>query len=235
MRLLNKFTGKFYNKERNQISVSNEDVHSEEKMNVEYDSPIGELEEHLHGTEKKLDENLLDTMVPYADLMTLLLIFFVFFFIISDYEKTKMIVENQELMEKVNVDSLFDLNEKTITIPSEILFDIGKSDLKWKAKAALSDIAEDIKNVIVGDPKWQIRIEGHTDNVPIFTKQFASNWDLSTARALSVVKFFIDNSHFSPDQLQAMGYGEFKPLVPNNTTAHRKKNRRVEIKLSKKY
>ncbi|HHE39462.1 MAG TPA: hypothetical protein ENL20_12980, partial [Candidatus Cloacimonetes bacterium] len=100
---------------------------------------------------------------------------------------------------------------------------------------ALSDIAEDIKNVIVGEPTWQIRIEGHTDNIPIFTKQFASNWDLSTARALSVVKFFIDNNHFLPDQLQAMGYGEFKPLVPNNTPEHRKKNRRVEIKLSKKY
>ena len=235
MRLLNKFTGKLYNRAENKISDTKMNVHSEEKMNVEYDSPVGELEEHLHGTEKRLDENLLDTMVPYADLMTLLLIFFVFFFIISDYEKSKMIVENQEIMEKVNVDSLFDLNEKTITIPSEILFDIGKADLKWKAKAALSDIAEDIKNVIVGEPTWQIRIEGHTDNIPIFTKQFASNWDLSTARALSVVKFFIDNNHFSPDQLQAMGYGEFKPLVPNNTPEHRKKNRRVEIKLSKKY
>ncbi|HHE37857.1 MAG TPA: hypothetical protein ENL20_04715, partial [Candidatus Cloacimonetes bacterium] len=136
MRLLNKFTGKLYNRAENKISDTKMNVHSEEKMNVEYDSPVGELEEHLHGTEKRLDENMLDTMVPYADLMTLLLIFFVFFFIISDYEKSKMIVENQEIMEKVNVDSLFDLNEKTITIPSEILFDIGKADLKWKAKAA---------------------------------------------------------------------------------------------------
>ncbi|RLC51387.1 MAG: hypothetical protein DRZ79_02850 [Candidatus Cloacimonadota bacterium] len=194
-----------------------------------------ELEQLASGTQKRLDENLLDTMVPYADLMTLLLVFFVFFFIISDYERSKMMIKNQEIMQKINVDSLFDANEKVITIPSEILFESGKAELKWEAKKALSEIAENIKTIIASEPGWQIRVEGHTDNVPIFNNKFTSNWDLSTARALSVVKFFLKENYFLPDQLEAMGYGEFKPLVPNDTPEHRRKNRRVEIKLNKKY
>jgi len=222
-------------KEKKQTSASQDDSSKIDNKIIEHESLLSELEMHQRGTEKKLDENVLDTMIPYADLMTLLLVFFVFFFIISDYEKSRMIIESQEITEKINVDAMFDLNEKTITIPSEILFDTGKSELKWRAKTALSDIANNIKDVIVGETNWQVRIEGHTDNVPIFTKQFASNWELSTARALSVVKFFIDNNYFLPDQLQAMGYGEFKPLVPNTTAEHRKKNRRVEIKLNRKY
>ena len=194
-----------------------------------------ELEQLTSGTQKRLDVNLLDTMVPYADLMTLLLVFFVFFFIISDYERSKMIIKDEAIMQKINVDSLFDANEKVITIPSEILFESGKADLKFEAKQALSEIAENIKTIITNEPGWQIRVEGHTDNVPIFNSKFTSNWDLSTARALSVVKFWLKENYFLPDQLEAMGYGEFKPLVPNDTPEHRLKNRRVEIKLNKKY
>jgi chemotaxis protein MotB len=72
-----------------------------------------------------------------------------------------------------------------------------------------------------------------TDNVPIRFAKFTSNWELSTARALSVVKFIIDRYSFSPDQLQAMGYGEYKPIVPNDSPENKAKNRRVEIKLVK--
>ena len=170
------------------------------------------------------NENLLDVMVPYADLMTLLLVFFVFFFILSDVQTPEEVVE---------MDTSLDANEQVITIPSAILFEVGKAELKWEALQALSEAAIEIKGTIGNESGWQIRIEGHTDNVPIKTKKYASNWELSTARALSVVKFFLQRNYFRPDQLQAMGYGEFKPVAPNDTSENKAKNRRVEIRLSK--
>ncbi len=188
-----------------------------------------ELKTLVKGSEKKLDETLLDTMIPYADLMTLLLVFFVFFFIVSSQHK----LLQQEAM-KAN-ESLPDLNEKTITIPSEILFKSGKADLKEGAKEALDLIAKSIKDSFQLDLGWEIRIEGHTDNIPIHNSEFPSNWELSTARAISVVRVFIENDHFLPSQLQAMGFGEYKPIVENDSVENRKKNRRVDIKINRKY
>ncbi len=176
-------------------------------------------------------ENLLDVMVPYADLMTLLLVFFVFFFIISNVSSK---TEEQKKEENYAVqDTISGANEKVITIPSEILFESGKAELKWEALRALADVAQQIKAKIKDEEGWQIRVEGHTDNVPIHNKKYSSNWDLSTARALSVVKFFMVHKYFKPDQLQAMGYGEFRPIAPNDTPENRRKNRRVEIRLSR--
>ncbi|MCD4819623.1 MAG: flagellar motor protein MotB [Candidatus Cloacimonetes bacterium] len=171
------------------------------------------------------NENLLDVMVPYADLMTLLLVFFVFFFIISKTETDGATTE---------MDTSLELNEQVITIPSEILFEIGQANLKWAAINALSGVALEIKTKIGNESGWQIRVEGHTDNIPIHTKKFESNWDLSVARALAVVKFFMKRKYFPADQLQAMGYGEFKPIAPNDSKSNRALNRRVEIRLSKK-
>ncbi len=175
-------------------------------------------------------ENLLDVMIPYADLMTLLLVFFVFFFIISNVSSSD---SNKEEEQYAVQDTISGANEKVITIPSEILFESGKADLKWEALRALADVAEQIKEKIGDEDGWQIRVEGHTDNVPIHNKKYSSNWDLSTARALSVVKFFMVHHYFKPDQLQAMGYGEFRPVAPNDTPENRRKNRRVEIRLSR--
>jgi flagellar motor protein MotB len=182
-------------------------------------------------------ENLLDIMVPYADLMTLLLVFFVFFYIISDFEKSRLIAQqNEELIALSHLDSLLDMNEKVITIPGEILFDSGKAELKWNSLRTLAQVAENIKRELgENSNKWQIRVEGHTDNVPILTEKYASNWELSTDRALKIVKFFVENNYFPPSQLQAMGFGEFKPIVPNDTDANKKKNRRVEIRLTRRF
>lgn len=178
-----------------------------------------------------------DMMTPYGDLMTLLLVFFVFFFILSDIEKSQRIIEQNAKIteEQAKIDSLLDLNETVITIPGEILFDSGKAELRWQSLRALAQVAENIKREINQEEGWQIRIEGHTDNVPIRTAKYESNWDLSMARALSIVKFFVENDFFPPDQLQAMGYGEFKPIEPNNSPENKKKNRRVEIRLTRKY
>jgi chemotaxis protein MotB len=77
-----------------------------------------------------------------------------------------------------------------------------------------------------------VRVEGHTDNVPIHTNRFPSNWELSIARAVSVVKYFVDVGNINPQRLSAVGYGESRPLVPNSSAANLAKNRRVEIVLA---
>ena len=188
-----------------------------------------EAETLVRGSKKKLDENLLDTMIPYADLMTLLVVFFVFFFIVSSQHRL-MQQEKAKAQEEY-----IDLNEKTITIPSEILFKSGEADLKEGAIEALDLIALSIKDSFQLDLGWDIRIEGHTDNIPINNSKFPSNWELSTARAISVVRVFLENDHFLPSQLQAMGFGEYKPVVENDTAENRRKNRRVELKINRKY
>ena len=191
--------------------------------------------------EVKENQNLLDVMIPYADLMTLLLVFFVFFYITMDYEKNRKIIEqnkqiveqHERLIELAKLDSLLDVNEQVITIPGEVLFSTGEALLKWESLRTLAQVARNIQSRIKGEPGWQVRVEGHTDNRPILSGSYASNWELSSARALNVVRFFMDNNFFPPEQMQAMGYGEFKPLVPNDSTINRKKNRRVEIRLIK--
>ena len=126
-----------------------------------------------------------------------------------------------------------DESETLFPIPSEILFDTGDAKLKEEAKKELSKISSEILNVIETKhySNWEIRIEGHTDNRPISTYCYESNWDLSSARAISVVQYFVSQGIFPPDRLQAMGYGETKPLVSNTSSENMKKNRRVEIKL----
>jgi chemotaxis protein MotB len=193
--------------------------------------------------ENNENQNLLDVMIPYADLMTLLLVFFVFFYITTDYQKNKMLIEqnkqiveqNERLMELAKLDSLLDVNEQVITIPGEVLFNTGEALLKWESLRTLAQVARNIQNRINGEPGWQIRVEGHTDNLPILSGTYASNWELSSSRALNVVRFFMDNNFFPPEQMQAMGYGEYKPIVHNNNPVNRKKNRRVEIRLIKNF
>lgn len=234
-----------FQKRYNEIFNNSDEQEKQKKINNKeedlYDaiSEEGEKQSQI-GLASNFSFNI---MLPYADLMTLLLVFFVFFFIISDYNMAKQIVEenmevveeDEEIIEKAKLDSLLDLNEQVITIPGEILFESGQADLRWSAKQALVQVAENIRRWIGDDDSWELRIEGHTDNVPIFTSKYASNWELSTARALRIVRFFMVNNFFPPEQMQAMGYGEFKPLVPNTSPTNKALNRRVEIRLSRKY
>jgi len=82
------------------------------------------------------------------------------------------------------------------------------------------------------DPGFRVTVEGHTDNVPVKNAKFNSNWELSTARASTVVALLIDKAHIAPARLSAAGYGEFKPVAPNDTAEGRAKNRRVDIVIS---
>ncbi len=108
---------------------------------------------------------------------------------------------------------------------SQLLFLSGEAELSTKAIPVLKKIAEVIRRL----PNV-INIEGHTDNVPIDTVEFPSNWDLSSARATTVVREFVQNG-ISPKRLSAIGYGEFHPVADNNNEVGRNKNRRVVLVL----
>lgn len=110
-----------------------------------------------------------------------------------------------------------------IEIKSSILFGSGSASLQRKARPVLRDVAK-----VLGDFTNQVQVEGFTDNVPIDTNEFQSNWELSAARAASVVHLF-SRTGVKPTRLSAVGFGEFKSIADNNTAAGRKKNRRVKI------
>jgi len=112
-----------------------------------------------------------------------------------------------------------------INIDNSILFDSGKTTVKEGVKKSLSKIAEALNNF----PENNIQIEGHTDDVPIHTPKFPSNWELSAARALSVLRFFVDKTEVDPRKLSAVGYGQYHPLAPNDTPENKRLNRRVDI------
>jgi chemotaxis protein MotB len=125
---------------------------------------------------------------------------------------------------KQNISVLADGRGIVIRVMDRAFFDEGKSDLKERAKGALDKIVPIIK----GAPN-QIRIEGHTDNVPINTHDFRSNWELSVRRATEVVRYFIERHSYPPEMISAVGFAEYRPIVDNNSPENRALNRRIEI------
>ena len=113
-----------------------------------------------------------------------------------------------------------------LSFENQIIFDFGKADINPAGFTMLDQIAKAIQKV----PK-RVRVEGHTDNIPIQTARFPSNWELSVARAVNVVKYFAEVGNIDPHRLSAVGYGESRPVVANDTASNRAKNRRVEILL----
>lgn len=121
---------------------------------------------------------------------------------------------------------------------SEVLFDPGSADLGFEGKrqmatvaAVLRDVADDIPSEI----NWILRVDGHTDSTGLgSTSQFADNWELSQARALSVVRYLIDFEQLPPDHLAAMGFGEFQPIAEGSSPEALAANRRIELKLTER-
>jgi chemotaxis protein MotB len=111
-----------------------------------------------------------------------------------------------------------------LTLDDDLLFASGSATLKDDGLALLLRISTIIKPL-----NRRIRIEGHTDNVPIATTRYPSNWELSTERAINVVKYFINQGGIDPSYLSAVGYGDVKPKTDNRSAFSRSKNRRVEI------
>jgi chemotaxis protein MotB len=117
---------------------------------------------------------------------------------------------------------------------SEVLFDVGSAEIGPQGRMQLAKLAVTLREIAVkipNDLNWILRVDGHTDRARIRTAQFPSNWELSTARAIAVVKFLIDQG-VGPERLAATGFGEFQPLDARDDDASRARNRRIELKLT---
>ncbi len=215
-------------------------------------------------------ENLERWLLTYADLMTLLLAFFIILYSMSqlDAEKFEKVSRalrtvlhgvaasplpngiimmddpgmgpiktgdlnylkseiDQILSEKGLADKISaEIEDRglIIRISESAFFDLGSADLKDQARGIL-DLFGDILNDI---PNY-LRIEGHTDNLPITTSIFPSNWELSTNRATVCIRYLIENYGMSPNRISAMGYSEYRPVTDNDSREGRDKNRRVDI------
>ncbi|WP_310604354.1 flagellar motor protein MotB [Anaerosporobacter sp.] len=146
----------------------------------------------------------------------------------------QMYDEILELTEKYNIDKKVDVNIDgnnqyiKLSIGGSILFDSGSEDIKQEALPILNKVGDILKEY----SDCLIKIEGHTDNVPMSSNiKFADNMDLSTARAVSLWKYLTEKKGLDPSTLEASGRSEFDPIASNATPEGRAKNRRVEIKI----
>ena len=172
-------------------------------------------------------------MVNYADLMTELVCFFIVLYALSaalnkDVQKAKKDVEEKMKQEKVATEVKITKDGMQITLEENgqnVFFDSGNADLSPKMVEILGKLTPSLKTLAKAG--HDIIVEGHTDDVPIHNAYFPSNWELSTARATSVVQYMIQDQGMPPNHMGAIGYGQFHPLVANDTEEHRSKNRRV--------
>jgi chemotaxis protein MotB len=135
-------------------------------------------------------------------------------------EKFKALVDSGKL--KIRIQR----GQMVVEMASNILFDVGKAELSDEGKAALTELA----TILMTIPDRNFQVAGHTDNVPIDSRKFPSNWELSSARAVTVVKF-LQQGGVDPVHLSAAGYAEYLPALPNDSESGRSANRRIEITL----
>lgn len=221
-------------------------------------------------------------LVVFADMMTLLLVFFILLYTLSSFEigkyktaisKIKTQLENDseltafvELMElpetldtQIAIEDITGLRSRkenliqdinkfantgaknnniaTHILKGKIIIQIKGKALFKSSRAELNKDAlpmlDEIIKVLFDYPEYNINIKGHTDDIPISTEKFPSNWELSAVRATSVLKHLIKRG-VDPERLTATGYGKILPLISNDTEEHRALNRRVEFVLEKK-
>jgi chemotaxis protein MotB len=221
-------------------------------------------------------------LVTYADLMTILLVFFVLLYTLAFYEKetyrhaietikveleaNENLIDLMELMEipetmdtqitieditglysrdkslfkkitkfaransqKQNISTRILDGKVIVSVKGKALFNSGSASLNSPAVSIFDEIIQ----ILDDYPEYNINIKGHTDNIPISTDIFPSNWELSAVRATTVLKYLVSKG-VNPKRLTATGFGEIMPLVPNNSENNRAKNRRVEFVLEKK-
>ncbi|HBU69993.1 MAG TPA: hypothetical protein DEE98_06360 [Elusimicrobia bacterium] len=202
-------------------------------------------------------------IVPYADFMTVLMIFFLLMFafaynskqdksfqkIVADIQAEmggevnkdlieKMVEQDKndqivskfdDMIEKLHLKNFITVNSAAdhikVVFANPILFDVGQFELKKESKELMHEMAQ----IILKQTDNEIIVEGHTDNLPIHGGKFKSNWELSIARAMEVVNYFVKNEGLDPRRFAAAGYGEFRPVLSNDTEENRSQNRRIEI------
>lgn len=156
-------------------------------------------------------------------------------------EKEKELVASQSIQDELVAELKNELADKTVQVErirdqlrvnlvDEVLFDFGEATLKPAGIAVFGKFGA----VLARATDRRVEVQGHTDNVPItgvLAKRFATNWELSAARATNVVRFLQEQAKLDPTRLSASGYAEFRPKGPNDTDAGRRQNRRIEILL----
>lgn len=142
--------------------------------------------------------------------------------VIEMFEKVGNFIEENELEAEVSVK----MNSQGVfvDIKDAILFDSGSADLKDSGLGVLQQL-----KMLINDFDNDIVIEGHTDNVKSTTAKYPTNWELSTARSVSVVRHLVEIEGIDPSRLSARGYGEYSPIAPNDSPANRSLNRRVNM------
>jgi len=119
---------------------------------------------------------------------------------------------------------IIDKRGLTIRVPESFFFKSGQASVRPEILPVLDTLAKSLEKI-----SNHIRIEGHTDSVPINTFLFPSNWELSTARATTIVRYLLSQHNFDPSKLSATGYAEYRPIAPNNRPEGRMQNRRVDV------
>ena len=149
---------------------------------------------------------------------------------LEDFRKLEEVVE--AYLESYDLESDVLVSQENaglmLRFQDNVLFDPGKAELKSRSKEILNDIS-----IFLQGPEFidkSIRVEGHTDIVRVNpTSIYPTNWELSAGRASNVVRYFIEEIGLSPERFSISGYGEYRPIAPNDTTENKSKNRRVDI------
>ena len=211
---------------------------------------------------RRTEEDVDNFYVSWGDLVSLLLVFFIYLFSISEIDVVKFLqvresvtseiaaqdipdegvlqrlkkeqealkemkaqietyIINNELQDDVQVEYTQDRLE--LNLGNALLFELGKADLKFNAKQLLNEVGN-----LMQSSNGYIVVEGHTDDIPVQTDQFPSNWELSSSRASSVVRF-LGSQNVDLSRFRVLGMGQYDPLVPNDSAENRAKNRRVKI------
>lgn len=147
---------------------------------------------------------------------------------INELDQTKKLLEERLAQEINDKQVKLQMMEKglVITFVADVLFDSGKAKIKTEMYSALDKVCRVLNENV---PDLNVGIEGHTDDQPIKFSGWKSNWELSTARALSVLHYLVDEKGVAPERVSAIGYGEYRPVDSNSTNEGRQANRRVEI------
>ncbi|MCM8795666.1 MAG: OmpA family protein [Candidatus Omnitrophica bacterium] len=147
---------------------------------------------------------------------------------LEELNQTKRLLEERLSKEIADNQVRVQMMQKglVITFVADVLFDSGRAEIRPEAYPILDKVARVLRENV---PHLNVGIEGHTDNQPIRYSGWKSNWELSAARALSVLHYLVDQQSISPERLVANGYGEYRPVASNDTKEGRQLNRRVEI------
>ena len=137
-------------------------------------------------------------------------------------QEIQQYVQEKNLQDRVNME----MTQRGLVVrfTGQILFEVGEAEIRNEGRDVLDKVATVLKEM----PN-NVMIEGHTDNLPIDTEEFPTNWELSTARATEVIKYFIEDPGINPEKLSAAGYSKYRPIKPNDSPENRALNRRVEV------